>query len=151
MNKKDNQKKKGSVIPVLVILGIILLRGFGDDPEAAAMFIGFLVVGAIIAMVIAAAKKAGGKKAPSAAPQPVRAAGAAKPVKAANPVAERPHGMRHQDEIEAEEAIHCAHVRGKEKYIQQLDSYLKAGLIDRAEYKVMKERYEKLDIPDDYH
>ena len=45
----------------------------------------------------------------------------------------------------------CAHSLGKEKYIQQLDNYLKAGLIDRAEYKVMKERYEKLDIPEDYH
>ena len=52
---------------------------------------------------------------------------------------------------EAEEAIHCSHLSGKQKYIQQLDSYLKNGIIDRAEYKVLRERYEKLDIPDDYH
>ena len=57
--------------------------------------------------------------------------------------------LRHSDE--AEEAITCQHLTGKEKYIQQLDSYLKAGLIDKAEYKIMKERYSKLEIPEDYH
>ena len=57
--------------------------------------------------------------------------------------------LRHSDE--AEEAITCQHLTGKEKYIQQLDSYLKAGLIDKAEYKIMKERYSRLEIPEDYH
>ena len=57
--------------------------------------------------------------------------------------------LRHSDE--AEEAITCQHLTGKEKYIQQLDSYLKAGLIDKAEYKIMKERYSELEIPEDYH
>ena len=52
---------------------------------------------------------------------------------------------------EREEAISCAHHTGKEKYIGQLDSYLKAGLIDKAEYRALKERYSKLDIPEDYH
>ncbi len=50
-----------------------------------------------------------------------------------------------------EEAISCAHHTGREKYMQQLDSYLKAGLIDKAEYRTLKERYAKLDIPEDYH
>lgn len=50
-----------------------------------------------------------------------------------------------------EDAITCAHHTGKEKYLEQLESHLKAGLIDKDEYRVLKERYSKLDIPDDYH
>lgn len=50
-----------------------------------------------------------------------------------------------------EDAIHCEHKRGTEKYLQQIDGYLKAGLIDRAEYKTLYKKYSQLDIPDDYH
>ena len=50
-----------------------------------------------------------------------------------------------------EEAIDCAHTTGKAKYIEQIDGYLKTGLIDRAEYNALKARYERLNIPDDYH
>jgi hypothetical protein len=52
---------------------------------------------------------------------------------------------------ESDEAIHCAHLRGREKYLEQIDNYLKTGLIDRSEYRVLKERYMRLDIADDYH
>ena len=52
---------------------------------------------------------------------------------------------------EAEEAIHCAHLTGRQKYLEQIDGYLRTGLIDRSEYRVLKERYMKIDIPDDYH
>ena len=31
----------------------------------------------------------------------------------------------------------------------QLDSFLKNGIIDRDEYKFMRERYAQMDIPDD--
>lgn len=65
--------------------------------------------------------------------------------------AARPERSRPAERAKAEEAISCAHVNGREKYIQQLDSYLRAGLIDKAEYRALKERYSKLDIPDDYH
>ncbi|MBQ6371973.1 MAG: hypothetical protein IJJ22_02495 [Oscillospiraceae bacterium] len=50
-----------------------------------------------------------------------------------------------------EEAINCRHSTGREKYLEQIEGYLKNGLIDRAEYNALKARYEKLDIPDDYH
>ncbi len=52
---------------------------------------------------------------------------------------------------ETEEALRCEHKRGKEKYLEQIDGYLKTGLIDRTEYKILRERYSKLNIPDDYH
>ena len=57
--------------------------------------------------------------------------------------------LKHPDE--AEEAIHCAHLTGRQKYLEQIDGYLRTGLIDRSEYRVLKERYMNLDIPDDYH
>ncbi len=50
-----------------------------------------------------------------------------------------------------EEAINCSHSTGKAKYLEQIDGYLKTGLIDRAEYNALKTRYERLNIPDDYH
>ena len=87
--------------------------------------------------------------------------GAARPAASARPAANRksPAGVKPHpsirlhapDQTEAEEAIHCAHLTGRAKYMEQLDSFLRTGLIDREEYRVLKERYMRLDIPDDYH
>ena len=87
--------------------------------------------------------------------------GAARPAASARPAANRksPSGVKPHpsirlhapDQPEAEEAIHCAHLTGRAKYLEQLDSFLSTGLIDREEYRVLKERYMRLDIPDDYH
>ena len=51
----------------------------------------------------------------------------------------------------SEDALHCDHRRGKEKYLQQWDNYLASGLIEREEYRVLRARYEQLEIDDDYH
>ena len=85
--------------------------------------------------------------------------GAARPRGTARPVSSRPAAVKHHptirlhapDQPEAEEAIHCAHLTGRAKYMEQLDSFLRTGLIDREEYRVLKNRYMSLDIPDDYH
>ena len=85
--------------------------------------------------------------------------GAARPRGTARPVSSRPAAVKHHptirlhapDQPEAEEAIHCAHLTGRAKYLEQLDSFLSTGLIDREEYRVLKNRYMSLDIPDDYH
>lgn len=87
--------------------------------------------------------------------------GAARPAASSRPAANRksPAGVKPHpsirlhvpDQTEAEEAIHCAHLTGRAKYMEQLDSFLRTGLIDREEYRVLKERYMRLDIPDDYH
>ena len=42
-------------------------------------------------------------------------------------------------------------VSGREKYLDQLDSFLANGIIDRAEYRTLRERYSKLEIDEDYH
>lgn len=58
--------------------------------------------------------------------------------------------MREKNDQKAQ-AVKCTHSTGREKYIQQLDEYLANGIIDKSEYRMMKERYEKLDIPDNMH
>ena len=50
-----------------------------------------------------------------------------------------------------EEAIKCTHPRGREKYIHQLDNFLSNGIIDKSEYRLLKERYDKLNIPENMH
>ena len=50
-----------------------------------------------------------------------------------------------------EQAIKCTHPSGKEKYIHQLDNFLANGIIDRVEYRILKDRYEKANIPENMH
>ena len=89
---------------------------------------------------------------PSAAPQrpsavrPAQKKTVQRPVKTGTPA--KTHAHR---DTEAEEAIHCAHLTGRAKYLEQIDNYLKTGLIDKDEYRVLKNRYMNLDIPEEYH
>ena len=50
-----------------------------------------------------------------------------------------------------EKAVKCAHPRGREKYFHQLDNFLANGIIDKNEYRVLKARYEKANIPENMH
>ncbi len=141
--KKPADKK--SLLIVWIVIAFIMICFSALDPETLLpAFTTVIIVTAIMLVVLAAAKKRDGgnteKKHTQGYPEPK-----SKGNRAASSL------FRHKDEQEAEEAVHCAHLRGKEKYIEQLDGYLRAGLIDTAEYKVLKERYSKLDIPDDYH
>ena len=56
-----------------------------------------------------------------------------------------------REEAVEEKAVKCAHPRGKEKYIHQLDNFLANGIIDKNEYRVLKARYEKANIPENMH
>ena len=142
----QNNKKKGSkfaAIPGLIFLVIMLVMSNVDEPEIALASIAVVVVIAVIVSTVSAAKKsAAGKTAPQTRPAQTRMPAFEKPPAAARRSA-------HRDE--AEEAVHCAHSRGKEKYLEQLDGFLANGIIDKAEYRLMKERYSRLEIEDDYH
>ena len=141
-----NNKKKGSkfaAIPGLIFLVIMLVMSNVDEPEIAIAVVAMLVVVAVVfATVSSVVKSAAAKKAPQ-----TRLVQTRMPAFEKTPAAVR--RSTHRDE--AEEAVHCAHSRGKEKYLEQLDSFLANGIIDKAEYKLMKERYSKLEIEDDYH
>ena len=149
MNSGKNKQPlgKGSAIITWVIVAAIMVFAMANDGDAIIPAASTMVIlSAILLVVSASTKKAAAKK-----------GGKQQTVELNRPfptpqTAKQPAALfRHSDEAAAEEAISCQHLTGKEKYIQQLDSYLKAGLIDRAEYRLMKERYQKLEIPEDYH
>ena len=112
-----------------------------------------LFVSSIVKMIRSAPAAKAAAKGAARPQQAVRTRETARPAPARSAaVKPRPSIRLHApDQPEAEEAIHCAHLTGRAKYMEQLDSFLKTGLIDREEYRVLKERYMSLDIPDDYH
>ena len=144
MNSKTNNKPmdKKSMVIMWVIIAAIMVFAVASDGEAVIPAVGTMIMVTVIVLISGAANKKAANK--SAADK--NAVPAAKPGQKSTP-----RVFQHPDDPEVEEAVRCQHATGKEKYIQQLDSYLKAGLIDKAEYKLMKERYQKLEIPEDYH
>ncbi len=143
-NKNKNNNPKSMLPGLVVVLAIVIYNALGRQslvPVIAVLII--LAAGSVIVSTVAAVKKNTG--APKPEDRRLRPDHAERPVRRTAP---RP--ARRQTTAR-EEAIHCRHSRGKEKYLEQLDSYLKNGIIDKAEYKVLYERYSKLDLPDDYH
>lgn len=51
----------------------------------------------------------------------------------------------------SEQAVGCRHGQGRERYLRQLDEHYRAGLIDRAEYRLLRERYLRMDLDEDAH
>ena len=153
MNNK-RQASKGSVVVWVIILLVIMIYNLaGDlsgnfDPNVLVPIlfgIAFTAFFAAIVITLAKAKagKSGEKKQTAVPlhrpfPQPTA-------VKTRQPT----RVLRHKDE--AEEAVSCTHHTGKEKYLEQVEGFYKNGLIDREEYKILREKYEKMDIPEDYH
>ena len=153
MNNRK-QPNRASIVVWVIILVVIMLYNFsGDfggnfDPEVLVpVFIGIAFTAFAAALIIGLTRGKSGKsveKKHSAVelhrpfPQPT-----AVKTKQPSPL------FRHHDE--AEEAVTCAHHSGKEKYLEQVEGFYKNGLIDRAEYKILREKYEKMDIPEDYH
>ena len=143
-NNNNNKKKgKGYLAPAVILfmlLSVIGEIGEMERPEALIAVIVGAVILVVILATVSAVKKHGGKT-ETAARRSAPARSAARPAARSTPRgAER-----------AEEAVHCHHSTGKQKYLEQLDSFLANGIIDKAEYRLMKERYSKLDIEDDYH
>ena len=151
MNNRK-QANKGSSVIMSVIIAVVLLLNIARNFDEDKLPVFFFAVAALIVFVlitsIASRAKAGKtdtKKQTSVElnrpfPQPT-----AVKTKQPSPI------FRHRDEQEAEEAVRCAHARGKEKYFEQIEGFYRNGLIDRAEYKALREKYEKLDLPEDYH
>ena len=148
-NRRESNKK--SIIPAIVVLVAISIFNAAEDPEVIVPILAGLLILAAAFITIRSLKKIAQNQ-PTSPTAPAKKVELHRPFPAPEKAVlhRRPASAPHRGD-EAEEAIHCGHVRGKQKYIQQLDSYLKNGIIDRAEYKVLRERYEKLDIPDDYH
>ena len=141
-DKKKNGGKK-SAIPGLAILAAVLMFNAVDDPEAAVAIVVLLVIIGVVAATVASVRKAAGKGGTA----PGRG-GRTRTASFEKSPARRAQAVRR---TETEEAVHCAHSRGREKYLEQIEGFLANGIIDKAEYRLLKERYSKLEIEDDYH
>ena len=143
MNNRDRKNNKSSVIGVGVIAIVMLLM---EAVTSAAMgggaFIGMIVAVLFIGILgfviaFAMAKKLNIRK-----------------TKVYGYQAERGKEVQKRSFMRDnlnEKAVKCAHPRGKEKYFVQLDGFLANGIIDKNEYRVLKERYEKVVIPENMH
>ena len=148
MNNKKQSKGSG-VVTVVILAGVLLfnLLSSGFKQEDMTVVIASTVVVVFIVLIVVAVSKAkasrGGEKKQTAVPlnRPFPRPTAVKPGHIPAP--------KHRDE--AEEVISCAHKSGKEKYLEQVEGFYKNGLIDREEYKILRAKYEKLEIPEDYH
>lgn len=151
MSSSKNGKKKGAggwiVLVILFILGMVSETDgdFGDVIWAVAGLVIMVGVFAVIYRTVAAVKKNGGQSA--ASPYRPGQTGAARS-HVPGPAFPKPAFRTHTG---GEEAIHCGHSRGRQKYLEQLDGFLANGIIEKDEYRLLRERYEKLDIADDYH
>ena len=149
-NRQNNKKSGGSGILGLIILGLFVLSSRLDSDEFPVSFV--LLVGVFVAFIVYAVVTATKKNKAKTGTGSTAARPAAARTTAARTTVARPTPARTPRAAEqAEEAVHCHHSTGREKYLEQLDSFLANGIIDKAEYKTMKERYNKLDIEDDYH
>jgi len=139
MNKRKNNSS-GSTLGIGIIALVLLLNSvsgavFGRNFVALIAVVLFLgIVGVAVGM--AYGKKKGGAKHGS--------------MYHAERAKEKAKHIFMREEFE-EEAVKCTHPRGRDKYIHQLDNFLANGIIDKSEYRVLKERYDKLNIPENMH
>ena len=147
MSRQPMSKKSAGIM--VAIVAVIMAYAAASDsdaiiPAAATMVMVIAIAGVTLAINKTKAGMSGKAKTEVPLSRPFPQPTAVK-TKQASPL------FRHRDEIDTEEAVTCAHHTGKEKYLEQVEGFYKNGLIDRAEYKTLREKYEKMDIPEDYH
>ena len=125
---KDRKKKKQNPLGVIAAIVIVFLAEFADSADGIAALI-FIAV--IVGIAVLLVKKLKPKAAATAR-------------ESTEHISFVPEIHLHSDGSECVNTL-----RGREKYYAQLDSFLKNGIIDRDEYNFMRERYAKMDIPDD--
>ena len=148
MNNKQSSKGSGTVTLVIIAVTVLLYLFSSDlDSENLPVVIASVLIVAFTMVIVTFISKIkgnkGGDKKQTAVPlnRPFP-----------QPTAVKTHHasvLRHRDE--EEEVISCGHKSGKEKYLEQVEGFYRNGLIDREEYKILRAKYEKLEIPDDYH
>ena len=135
-----------SLVVMVGVIAAIMISAAASDPDAIIPAVmTTIMVAAIVTAVIASKKTQAGKS-----ERKQSAVELHRPFP--RPTAVKPGHIpvpKHRDE--AEEAISCVHHSGKEKYLEQVEGFYKNGLIDREEYKILRAKYEKLEIPEDYH
>ena len=136
MNKKN--KKKSSLPGIVAALLIVMLVEAIPVMNMASIF-ALIITVAVIAAVVLLLLKLRRKIL-----DPENKSACEKPSKSGGHISFVPKVHLHSDGSECVNTL-----RGRAKYYAQLDGFLKNGIIGRDEYKFMRERYEKMDIPDD--
>ena len=131
MNNDRRKNKKYNPLGVIAAIVIIFLVEFADSADGIAALIFIAVIVGIAVFLVRKLK-------------PKAAASTEQPHSEGRHISFVPEIHLHSDGSECVNTL-----RGREKYYAQLDSFLKNGIIDRDEYKFMRERYAKMDIPDD--
>lgn len=132
---KDRKKKKQNPLGVIAAIVIVFLAEFADSADGIAALIFIAVIVGIAVLLVKKLKPKAAATARESTEQP-RSEG--------RHISFVPEIRLHSDGSECVNTL-----RGREKYYAQLDSFLKNGIIDRDEYNFMRERYAKMDIPDD--
>ena len=151
--KKYSGKKPG--LGILIIVTVMVLGYVFDSGTDFSMLLPLIVIAAAFVIVFLFTRML--MKTQSSVNKTGTAASAnARSAASANAYAKKTAGKKSGTAASGrytgtEEAIHCAHSRGKQKYLEQIESFLANGIIDKEEYRLLKERYEKLDLPDDFH
>ena len=148
MNNKQSSKGSGTVTLVIIAVTVLLYLFSSDlNPENLPVVIASVLIVAFTTVIVTFISRIkgnkGGDKKKTAVPlnRPFPQPSMGKTQHASV--------LKHRDE--AEEVISCGHKSGKEKYLEQVEGFYKNGLIDRDEYKILRAKYEKLEIPEDYH
>ena len=128
MNRK-NKKASGGVSTAVIIVVILMAIGAAEN------WMGLAVVAVIAVIVACSASVRKKKKSEDGTLRRMREHEVSTPAFSAR--------------NDAGSAVRCVCAKGKQRYLDQAAMFYKNGLIDRAEYNLMCERYNKLNLPED--
>lgn len=133
MNSDDKKKNKKPTPYALILVVLAILFNVAADADAlsnGAFFVIVAILAAVTAAVFAAKKLLGAKS----GERSTTAAG-----KAAAP--QRETALHFDLSKERSEGKYAAYDHDTAHRLEQLDSFLKNGIIDKKEYRLLKERY----------
>ena len=128
MSSDDNKKKKPT--PYALILAVLVVL-FNVAADADSLSIGISAIFAAILAVVFAVKKLLGEKSGER--------NTTAPGKAAAP--QRETALHFDFSKERSEGKYASYDHDTAHRLEQLDSFLKNGIIDKKEYRLLKERY----------
>ena len=145
MNKKDNktEKKKGSLIGVVITVAAAMIGLIGENTEDAAVIL--IVIAVIVAVAVVAVYAKKGKEAAAKKTSDRMSAYVSRGRSYTSPVKVSPKANCDYGED------NCEYSHDEQRRIKQLNDFLKNGTIDREEYKVLLERYRKESKAAGYH
>ena len=147
MDRQNNKQKKGSPWAIIVVLLALAVANIGEFDEDLLMFIlPVLIIIAAVAVVIRLRLKVrDGAKTDAGTRGGGRQRGFSSAEEAIHHFDPRSRSFVKPDApcIVCENTGEDHLERDKHNRIRQLDDWLKTGLIDRNEYRVLKDRYER--------